>query len=528
VWNLFGWRSAETGLRRFRQAQIEVARKFGKSTFAAYLACLLLLFDNPIEPGAQGYVAATKQEQATIVWEAAKLMIEQSPALYRLSKITSSKLKIEFPRVNSVFRPIASDSKKVDGFNPHFIIKDEEHAWREQHRGLADTLQSGFGSRRQPITLTITTYGDDRSHLWRENHDYAVRCLESVITGEIVDDTWFAYIAALDHRHEDEQPVPCYACKGENCPWCDGAGFLPIDDPYDESVWRKANPGIGDGPGCTPKLERMREAATLARQRPDKEPEFLQKNVQIITSSRSRVITPEVWSMSAGELSPLNGRTGYGGLDCGRTNDFAAIAAVWEFAEVDDDGKSFRRYEAITKTWTVQERPESLRTPFIQRWIDEGHLIESSGDQVDFTDVENSILKWHEAHIIKDWAYDKTFAHHLAQRLTALFGIEMFKFGQAAHFYTEPLRFLLSLLGKTRLVRGVAVPLLKHNGNPCVGWQATNLVVQRNAAGMMMPDKSNPELKIDAIVALLMALSECLYHQGGEQGWQFTPGSLAL
>lgn len=526
VWCIFGWRRKRDGKRRFRNVQLEVGRKFGKSTMAAYLACLLLFFDDPIARGAQGYVAATKSDQAQIVWLAAQKMIERSPALMKRAKITPSKLLIEVPEFDSKFKPLAAD-KTPDGFNPHFIIKDEEHAWREHHRGQAKTLASGFGARSQPITITITTYGDDQSEIWKENHDYAVRCVESVITGDIIDDNWFAFICAIDYRRDDSQPVPCFGCKGENCPWCKGAGFLPIDDPFDEAIWRKANPGIGEGEGFTPKLEQMRADALMAKNRPENRAEFFQKNLNIIVAAKGTVISPETWAKSAGELGDLTGVKGYGGIDLGRMNDFAATAMVFPFNEVDDDGQSFIRYESMSKVWTVEERTPEMSKPFIEQWIRDGHLIEHRGNAVDFMLVEESILEWHRDYIIGDWAYDKTFAHQLAQRLTAE-GVEMFVFGQSHKFYTEPITELLKILGQTRKVNGVDVPLFKHDGNPCVAWQAGNLIVDRNNRGESMPDKSNGNNKIDVMVALLMAFSECLYHQDESVDGYYLKNSLAL
>jgi phage terminase large subunit-like protein len=525
VWCMMGWRRKEDKLRRFRQVQWEMARKGGKSTVTAYLACLLLFCDTPIEEGAQIYVAATKQKQAKIVWNHALKMIEKSPDLRKLCTITPSQNFIQYDAKNSRFEPLAAD-KTPDGFNPHCIIKDEEHAWRQEHRSQAETLASGFGARMQPITITITTYGDTDSLIWKENHDYAVRCLESVIDGNIVDDSWFAFICALDYRTADSQPVPCFRCKGENCPWCGGAGELPIDDPFDEKVWIKANPGIGPGKGYTPKLHIMQGDALLAKQRPDKLSEFLQKNCNIIVASGFRLLTPDSWAKSAGELSLLSTVTGHAAIDLGRTNDFASIAGVWSFTETDDDGENFVRYEALTKSWTVEDRPKELQLSMIDTWIGNGDIIASHGDAVDFLDVYDTCKEWHSEYSIRTWAYDKTYAHQLAQMLTAD-GLEMFVFGQSHKFYTAPIKELLRCVGKTRTVNGVEVPLFKHNGNPCLAWQAGNLCVDKNTRGEMMPDKSQDINKIDAMVAVLMALSECLYHQD-DGVWNYQPGSLAL
>lgn len=522
LWVLIGWRQCSDGLRRFRQAQLELARKWGKSLFASYLACLLLFMDDPFENGAQGYVAATKIEQAVPVWKAAMKMIERSPSLNKKAKITPSQHKIEIPCSDSIFRPLPAD-KTPDGFNPHFVIKDEEHAWREQHRGQAETLASGFGARSQPLTITITTYGDDESTIWLENHDYAVKILESVITGQIVDDAWFVFIAALDYPKEQ----PCVKCKGESCPWCNGAGIIPPDDPFEEKNWRKANPGIGLGAGFTPKLERMRESAVMAKQRFDKQAEFFQKNLNIIVSSRNKVITPEAWMSSAGELSDLRAVTGHGAFDLGRSNDFAAIGCVFPFQEVDEDGETFIRYEAFTKSWTVKDRPADLQLSMIERWVESGHLLESTGDAVDFMEVEESIIAWHREYSIRTWAYDKTFAPQLAQRIEAE-GLTPFAFGQSHKFYTAPINELLKCVGKFRMVGGVKVPLFKHDGNPCLSWQAGNLSIDKNVRDESMPVKCQNVNKIDAMVVILMALSECLYHQDNGMDGYYLNNPLAL
>lgn len=516
VWCVFGWRQKSDGMRRFRQAQLEFARKWGKSTMAAYLACLLMFADCPAEPAAQGYVAATKKEQAQVVWNAAASMIEKSEELQAEAVITKSKHEIELED-KSVFRPLASDTKKVDGFNPHFIIKDEEHAYRKYMRDFVNTLSSGFGSRRQPLTITITTFGDETSDIWKSSHDYSVRVLESVITGSVVDDTWFAFTACLDR----DKDTPCFRCKGDKCPWCGGTGTLPIDDPYDESIWVKANPGLG----ITPKIERMREFATQAKNRPDLEPEFFQKNLNIVVSSKERFIQPEAWGVGR-ELSDRSIVPGHGGMDLGRTNDLSAIAGCWPFQGIDDFGEAFVRYEIETKTWTCSERPVSLKTAQIQSWINSGHLIEHSGSAVSFPLIQEEILEWSKRYVIRTWAFDERYAKQMSQQLTED-GLEMFIFTQAHRFYTEPIREFQKLLGQFVIVGGERIPLLSHNGCPVLAWQAGNLIIDRNARGEKMPDKSNDDKKIDAMVAVLMAFSECLYHQNSDV-WNYQPGSLAL
>jgi phage terminase large subunit-like protein len=507
VWCVMGWRQKSDGFRRFRQVQYEVGRKAGKSTMSAYLACLLLFMDSPLEHGAQGYVAATKQKQAKIVWNAALKMIERSPALKKRAKITESKLLIEVPATDSVFMPLAAD-KTPDGFNPHFIIKDEEHAWRERHRGQSDTLGSGFGTRAQPITITITTYGSEQSTVWKENHDYAVRCLESVITGEIVDDTWFAMIHAVDYAAEH----PCFRCHGPKCTWCGGTGVIKPDDPYDEAVWRKANPGIGPGVGFTPQLERVQDLARLAKNRPDKQPEFFQKSCNIIVSSRDRIITAEAWAACRGVLGDWSKADRiHGGIDLGRSNDMAGAVPMARFDLTDDDGKDFSRFEVRARAWTCEDRHEDVKTPQVARWIRDEHLDECTGDSIRFGDVEEWCAAQSALWGVRTWAFDKTFAGMLAQRLQDEHGQTMFPFTQSAYHYNAVTRLLPKLLTETHIVNGEIVRAFVHDGDPVLAWMMMNLIVVKDAKDHWMPDKRTSPQKIDLCVALLMALSECLF-----------------
>ena len=74
VWGLFGWKN-EDGYRRFATAYNEIARKNGKSTFAAGLGLLALVLDK--ERGAEVYTAATKLDQAKIIHEEAERMVQK-------------------------------------------------------------------------------------------------------------------------------------------------------------------------------------------------------------------------------------------------------------------------------------------------------------------------------------------------------------------------------------------------------------------------------------------------------------------
>jgi len=120
---LFGWHRAD-GSRRFRTSYLEVARKNGKSTLAAGIGLYLLIADG--EPGAEIYVAATRRDQARIIWSEAARMVKQSPDLRRFVGQFKDNLSVE--RTFSKLEPVGRDSDTLDGLNVHAGLIDELHA----------------------------------------------------------------------------------------------------------------------------------------------------------------------------------------------------------------------------------------------------------------------------------------------------------------------------------------------------------------------------------------------------------------
>lgn len=455
------------------------------SVFCSYLALLLFAFDNPLEAGAEIYVAATKEQQACIIHSEAARMVRQSPSLKKL--IVSHKNNLSIPSNDSFFRPLGSDSDKTDGLNPHGVFKDELHAWQERHRGLHEKLSTGGASRRQPLEVTITTAGDDKSVLWKEENDFASRCVESVINGDIVSDTQFAFVACIDKD----------------------------DDPFDEANWPKANPNLG----VSCKLAYLREKANDAQKDATKLNQFLRYYCNIQVSSTEKAIDAELWKLGAGPLSDLTGRECHGGFDLGRSRDFAAIAVVVPFDDTDADGGECKRFELKVQSWTCEKAELPLENEPFRSWIKAGLLKVSDNDDVDFADVEATILAWSKLYDVKTWAYDPTFAQQMGQNLLNVHGLQIFPFTQTARYYNEPIRKFLTAL-RSGLVR--------HGNDSCLTWQAGNLCIRKNAKDEWMPDKGDSLGKIDGMVSVLMAYSECLFAEKSGPSIYSSPGELAL
>ena len=94
------------GNRRFRTVYIEVPRKNAKSTLTSGVALYCLCED---EPGAEVYSAATKRDQAKIVWDDAKRMVNKTPGLKRRFGVETFAHSIAVEDRAAKFIPLSSD-----------------------------------------------------------------------------------------------------------------------------------------------------------------------------------------------------------------------------------------------------------------------------------------------------------------------------------------------------------------------------------------------------------------------------------
>ena len=196
----YGWVHCETGLRLFRNSYEEIPRKNGKSLEMAVEMLYLTFFDG--EGGAAGYCAATKRDQAMIVFNDCKKLVTSSGLKTRL---TVQAANIHHEGSSSKLEPLSSDYNSMDGLNVHAACLDELHAMKV--RGTIDVIETGTGARRQPLVNKITTAGDDPVSPCGDEHAYATKILDQVLE----DETYFAFIAHADD--DDDWTLPVAAAK---------------------------------------------------------------------------------------------------------------------------------------------------------------------------------------------------------------------------------------------------------------------------------------------------------------------------
>jgi phage terminase large subunit-like protein len=467
VGTLFGWKRTADNLRRFRTAYESIPRKNGKSTKAAGVGINLTFFDG--EPGAEGYSAATKKDQARIVWEEARRMVRGTPALLkRIKPWTSSLTRLAN---NQSFQPLGADADTLDGLNPHVVIIDELHAHKT--RAVVDVLESAVGSRDQPMQFEITTAGFDQQSVCFEHEEYSKQILERVFD----DETWFAYIATIDEG----------------------------DDWRDEKAWIKANPNWG----ISVKADDMRRLGQQAERRPQAQNNFKTKRLNIWTEQEERWLAIEAWDTCAEppvDRAALAGRPCVAGIDLSATTDLNALVLLFP----EDD------WQVLPFFWLPEARVDAGEAGHKPKdrvrydvWRDAGALEVTPGNVTDYAFIRKRVNELREEFHLLDLGYDPWNATQLMVELESD-SVTLVKVPQTFSGLTAASKEL-----EKRVAGGEGAARIRHGGHPVLRWNAANVCVDTDANGNIKPSKKKSRQRIDGIVALVMAIDRATRQAGG-------------
>ena len=453
----FGWLHAETQLRRFRDVYVEVPRKNAKSTLVSGIALYMLTADN--EPGAEVYAAATTHKQARLVFDDSRRMARMDPEFCRYFGVEVQQHGLMVEDEGSKYIPLSAEGSTLDGLNVHFASVDELHAHKT--RDVYDVIDSGRGSREQPMIFAITTAGSNRTGICYERRTHLMK----VLTGVFHDDTTFGIIYTID----------------------DG------DDWTDPEVWRKANPNYGISVSPTD----MEGAARYAMSMASKQPEFLTKRLNVWVNADAAWMDMRAWDACADstlELAQFEGEECYLGLDLASKVDIAAKLYLFEREGIIYFFGSY---------WLPERAVENESNSQYQGWARQGLLNVSPGDVTDYDDIESSILEDQRRFELREVGFDPFQATQLSSHLIEE-GVPMVEVKPTVLNFSEPMKQLeaLALSGK-----------LRHNSCPILTWMVSNVVCHTDAKDNIYPRKERPENKIDGVVAALTALNRQMANQ---------------
>jgi phage terminase large subunit-like protein len=451
VVNLFGFRKAD-GTRRFTSALFAVARKNAKSTLAAAILIYCLCCEHEVGP--QVISAATTGQQARIVFNIAKRMVEKVSDLREAFTLEPFANAIARYEVGGSFKPINAKASTQDGLNPSHVELDEIHA--HKNHDLLNVLRSAAGARRNPLFLYTTTEGYENPGPWGELRLFAQQVLEQVVEAE--------HFLILYYSVDDK------------------------DDDFDESKWEKANPLMSVNPILKAEI---RKESIEAKAMPGRLAEFQIKRLNRRAASAAAWVNILKWRKCAGAvpLAELVGWPCFGGLDLASTTDMTAWRLYW-------------LKEGIAYTWgrywvpedAVKQRTERGTVPYAS-WIASGHITQTAGNVTDYDVVKRDVLEDWERFQPIEVGFDTWNATQISNDLIVA-GVNMVQFIQGPKSFNPAMNAVerMYLAGN-----------LRHGGDPVLTWNMANLVPRHDQNKNVAPDKKRSPEKIDGAVALFMA-----------------------
>ena len=457
--SIVGWkRQNDSGewVRRFDTGTIEMARKQGKTHFAAPVVHYLAFCEG--EPAAEGYVAAAAGHQARYVHNILKAIIRASPHLRTMLGGWNQKLaNIHEDDSMSYVQPVSSESENLDALSPHVILLDELHAHKDS--SVRDVLRTGMGGRDQPFTLQISTAGEEREDsVMKSERDYG----EQILRGDVEDETVFAFIAEMD----------------------------PKDDWTDLENYYKSNPSLG----YTVRIEDLARDLEEAKAKPLIRDSFKIKRANMWLSVFSGMFDAEAWRACDTELDmeALRNRECWAGIDLAESIDMSALALV--FPPKDDD-----LWRVLVHYWlpsaTLEQR--AVRDKPLKRWTSAG-LIEVAGEnRIDFNFIRRRIEELSTRYRIAEIGFDRWRATQLISDL------------EVAGHPVVGVPYGPNTLGATTddLVAIVKDRKLCYGQNPVLRWNARHCIARTDEGGNSIPSKKRSRGNIDGISATILGMS---------------------
>lgn len=376
---IFGIMDKTTGYRQFREVFIIVARKNGKTLFAAAIAAYMTYIDG--EYGAKVYFLAPKLDQADLVYDAFYQIVQSDDELDSITKKRRSDIYIK--AFNTSVKKIAFNSKKSDGFNPQLVVNDEMEAWPgDQGLKQYEVMTSALGARKQPLIISIATAG--------------------YVNDGIFDELFKRATAFLKGNSREKRLLPFIYMIDDIEKW----------DSIEEL--KKSNPNLGVSVSAEYYLEQIE----IARNSISKKVEFMTKFCNI--KQNSAVAWLDYWDVMkcVHEDKPLaledfKGCYCVAGIDLSRTTDLTAASII-----INRDGINhvFTRFYMPQKRYEIAINEDN--TPY-NIYRDRGFLFISGENQVDYKDVYNWLIELVKVYKIKPLkiGYDRYSASYLVDDL---------------------------------------------------------------------------------------------------------------
>lgn len=457
---LFGFIHKIDGTRKYKEFILIVARKNGKSAWGSAVALYMLMADG--EPGPEIISAATKKDQAKIVWLESKRMVKKSPALRKRIRPLVAELLADFN--DGSFRPVSSESNTLDGLNLHGSFIDELHAIEDKN--LYDVIVDGMTAREQPISIITTTAGTVREGIFDIKYD---EC-ERIING--YDDP---------NGYKDEHVLPIIYELDKRSDWTQ------------PDMWYKANPGLG----TIKSYNELKRKVNKAKANPLLVKNLLTKDFNIReTSSEAWLTFEQLDNQHTFDISNLKPSYGIGGVDLSSTTDLTSACAMFQLP---GDEQIYYTHMYWLPEELLEQRVAEDNVPY-STWKDMGLLRTTPGNKVHYKFVVDWFLELRdEYNLYLPWiGYDSWSATYFVEDMQSQFGKDaMIPVIQGKKTLSGPMKSMGADLESKRI---------NYGNNQITKWCLSNTSVEIDKNDNIQPSKGKQQRKrIDGTAAMLNA-----------------------
>lgn len=382
---LYSFKMADTGLRRFVEALLEIARKNGKSTMLAADGNTDLFIG---AGGSEICCASNDDKQCKYIWrEIAGMRARLDPK----KAITSQNLvEIRNERKNIIVSRMSSRTQNKDGGNYTKTYQDESHDVDEENGNceIAEACWRGMSTKDDPLFINCTTQGFSRDGCYL---DKQVARAKAVIDGEVDDPHLLAFL------YEQDSEIEIWT---------------------DESSWEKSNPSLRYG---VKKIAKLRRDVEIARTDKEKRLHLLCKDFNIKQSSAQAWLGAEdyTYEQEVKSLEDFRGCVCLAALDCSQTTDLTNLKLL--FMRAGDPTKYVFSHYWIPET-KLRDSADKAAGARYEEWAQNGHMTICSGSIIDLTQVVDYILRLKKQYGITVYkcGYDKAYAREFEKAIDEL------------------------------------------------------------------------------------------------------------
>jgi len=450
----YGFKMKETGLRRFNEVILLVARKNGKTTFIAGLDLAEFFLS---KGGVDIVCASNTSEQANILFEEINNMREQSPALSNEKRSKKNIFFIYSPKTKNKIKKLSAQSRNKDGYNIEVGCIDEVHEMTDSK--VYDAIKQSQSTKKEPLIFIITTEGTTVGGFLDTKLDYCRKMLKN----EINDDRVLPWLYTQDSTNEIYENT---------------------------ETWKKSNPSLG----VVKTMAYLEDVMNKSKNDHSTRVTMLCKDFNIKQVDQGAWLTfADLNNESTYSIDSLRGSYAIGGVDLSSTTDLTSSILLVQ----KKDGKKYIIPHFFMPSEVLKKRMEEDNVPY-DIWLKRGLITLTDGNQNDFSQVTKWFIKMIQQYEIRPlWVgFDPWNSQYWIKEMEDQ-GFNMEKVRQGVYSLSEPMKQLEADL-KNKIVI--------YDNNPILKWCLSNTQAKVDLNGNIQPSKLNSRFRrIDGTVALIIA-----------------------